>query len=166
MSAADEVRILLVDDDRTLLEYLSKRLQQYGFSVRATFSGEEALEVVINEDFDVAVVDLKMPGMDGLETQRRLMEVLPELQCIVLTAYGSIESALKSGQLNAYDYLFKPVEFESLVVSIRGAHEKKRKLEQIRKEQGEQANLAHDGAGRGFKGMWRALRRIYGVTEQ
>ena len=66
------------------------------FMVKATFSGEEAVEAASDANFDVAVVDLKMPGIDGVETQRRLKQVQPLLQCIVLTGHGSIESALES----------------------------------------------------------------------
>ena len=77
MSETSDIRVLLIDDEQTLLEYLSKRLLKEGFIVKATFSGEEALEVAANNFFDVAVVDLKMPGMDGVETQKRLKEIQP-----------------------------------------------------------------------------------------
>ena len=81
----DIIKVLLVDDEETLLEYLSKRLLREGFTVKATFSGEEALQVAGEENFDVAVVDLKMPGIDAVETQKRLKKIQPLLQCIVLT---------------------------------------------------------------------------------
>ncbi|MBW2109547.1 MAG: response regulator, partial [Deltaproteobacteria bacterium] len=68
------MRVLLVDDEENLIEYLSKRLLKQGFTVKATFSGEEAVDAAKEEHFDVAVVDLKMPGIDGVETQRRLKE--------------------------------------------------------------------------------------------
>ncbi|RLB24158.1 MAG: response regulator, partial [Deltaproteobacteria bacterium] len=82
------MRVLLIDDEQTLLEYLSKRLLREGFTVKATFSGEEAIEAASNENYDVAVVDLKMPGIDGVETQKRLKKIQPFLQCIVLTGHG------------------------------------------------------------------------------
>ncbi|MBL7204197.1 MAG: response regulator, partial [Desulfobacteraceae bacterium] len=82
------MRVLLIDDEETLIEYLSKRLLREGFTVKATFSGEEAVEVATNEDFDVAVVDLKMPGIDGVETQQKLKKIQPFLQSIVLTGHG------------------------------------------------------------------------------
>ncbi|MEF8824677.1 MAG: response regulator [Desulfohalobiaceae bacterium] len=165
MSGSEKVKILLVDDDQTLLEYLAKRLQREGLSARPTFSGEEALEVVVDEDFDVAVVDLKMPGMDGVETQRRLKEVLPLLQCVVLTGYSSIDSALKSGQQGAYDYLFKPVDYESLVASIREAFERKRELEKAEMERAENEESSSGGSARGIGRIWNFLREAYRVPE-
>jgi len=166
MSGSEKVKILLVDDDQTLLEYLAKRLQREGFSARPTFSGEEALEAVVDEDFDVAVVDLRMPGMDGVETQRRLKEVLPLLQCVVLTGHGSIESALKSGQQGAYDYLFKPVDYESLVASIRGAVERKRELENAEQERAESGESSSGVSTRGAGRIWNFFREAYRVPEQ
>ena len=160
MTGSEEAKILLVDDDRTLLEYLAKRLQRDGYSVRTTHSGEEALEVVIQEDFDVAVVDLRMPGIDGVETQRRLKEVLPLLQCVVLTAYGSVETALKSGQEGAFDYLFKPIDYESLAAAIRGALDKKRELERAELERENETPCSSSGGG--VRKIWSSLRSIYG----
>jgi DNA-binding NtrC family response regulator len=93
--------------------------------VKATFSGEEAVEVANNEDFDVAVVDLKMPGMDGVETQKRLKKVQPFLQSIVLTGHGTIDTALESGKEDAFKYLLKPIEYDNLVETINEAYEHK-----------------------------------------
>jgi len=72
MAEKSHIKVLLVDDEETLLEYMSKRLVRDGFTVKTSLSGEEGLEAVTGEQFDVAVVDLKMPGMDGVETQRAL----------------------------------------------------------------------------------------------
>lgn len=117
------IRVLLVDDEVTLLDYLSRRLQREGFSVVKAESGEKALEIAKAEKFDVAVVDLKMPGMDGVETQKRLREIQPFLQCIVLTGHGSIQTALESGKQKAYQYLLKPADFDTLVRNIKEAFE-------------------------------------------
>ena len=95
MKDKPNIRVLLIDDEETLLEYLSKRLLKKGFTVKVAVSGEEALGAAKEEQFDVAVVDLKMPGIDGVETQKRLREIQPFLQCIVLTGHGSIDSALE-----------------------------------------------------------------------
>ena len=77
MVSKTDIKVLLIDDEETLVEYLSKRLLREGFTVKATFSGEDAVEAAKNDTFDVAVVDLKMPGMDGVETQKRLKRAQP-----------------------------------------------------------------------------------------
>ncbi len=129
MKADEAIRVLLVDDERSLLQYMGKRLADEGFSVESAASGEEAVEVVKKRPFDVAVVDLKMPGMDGVTAQRQLKEIQPFLQCIVLTGHGSVESALESGQLDAFRYLLKPADYPELVRSIREAHGKKLEIQ-------------------------------------
>ena len=156
------IRILLVDDEETLLEYLSKRLLRQGHTVKAAFSGEEAIEAAKQEHFDVAVVDLKMPGIDGVETQARLREIQPFLQCIVLTGHGSIESALESGHEEAFKYLLKPVDYDNLVAVINKAYEKKMELQEA-KFQKQLEEIHHHGMGaRGIKKAIAELRKIYG----
>lgn len=163
MNKESEIKVLLIDDEETLLEYLAKRLLREGFTVKATFSGEEALEVASSENFDVAVVDLKMPGIDGVETQKRLKKVQPFLQCIVLTAHGSIESALESGQKDAFQYLLKPIDYDSLVVTIREAYERKAVLQNAQfRDQVEEIYRSGMGA-RGIKKAINRLRKIYGI---
>ena len=163
MDDLKNIRVLLVDDEETLLEYLSKRLLKKGFIVKAAFSGEEGLNVAGQEHFDVAVVDLKMPGMDGVETQKRLHELQPFLQCIVLTAHGSIDSALESGQQDAFRYLLKPIDYDKLVASIQEAYEKKVEFQNEKfKEEVEEIYRS----GMGAKGIRKAidkLRKIYGL---
>jgi len=159
----DHIRVLLVDDEENLLEYLSKRLLKLGFTVKATFSGEEAIKAAMEQRYDVAVVDLKMPGIDGVETQKRLRDIQPYLQCIVLTGHGSIESALESGQEDAFQYLLKPVDYDNLLTNIREAH--KKKLELQREDFSKQLESIQS-AGLGAHGMRKAikeLREIYGL---
>lgn len=163
MNDQPSIRILLIDDEETLLEYMSKRLLKKGFTVKCSFSGEEALETAKKEHFDVAVVDLKMPGMDGVETQKRLHKIQPFLQCIVLTGHGSIDSALESGQQDAFRYLLKPIDYDNLVTSIKEAHEKKVKIVN-EKFQKEVEDLHRSGLGaKGIKKAINELRRKYGL---
>ena len=163
MSETPDIKVLLIDDEQTLLEYLSKRLLKEGFTVKATFSGEEAIEVAANDFFDVAVVDLKMPGMDGVETQRRLKEIQPLIQCIVLTGHGSIDTALESGQQDAYKYLLKPIDYENLVETIKEAYKKKEEVQASKfKEQVEEIYRSGMGA-KGIKKAIKELRKIYGI---
>lgn len=163
MSETPDIKVLLIDDEQTLLEYLSKRLLKEGFIVKATFSGEEALEVAANNFFDVAVVDLKMPGMDGVETQKRLKEIQPLIQCIVLTGHGSIDTALESGHHDAYKYLLKPIDYENLVETIKEAYKKKEEVQATKfKEQVEEIYRSGMGA-KGIKKAIKELRKIYGI---
>lgn len=165
MNEKSSIRVLLVDDERTLLEFLSKRLLREGFTVTATFSGEEAVEAADNQHFDVAVVDLKMPGMDGVEAQRRLKELQPLLQTIVLTGYGSFQSALDSGREDAFQYLLKPVDYENLVETIKEAYKNKTEIQKAKfQEQVEQIYSSGMGA-RGIKRAIKELRKIYGIDE-
>lgn len=132
----NNIRVLLVDDENELVEYLSKRLLRVGFTVTATTSGAEALSVANKADFDVAVIDLKMPGFDGIETQKRLKEIRPFIETIVLTGHGSLDSALEAGRCNAFQFLEKPADHEELVKTIRdaAAQKKERKNESFREE--------------------------------
>lgn len=163
MSDKSDIRVLLIDDEETLVEYLSKRLLREGFTVKATFSGEEAVEAASNDDFDVAVVDLKMPGMDGVETQKRLKKVQPFLQCIVLTGHGTIDTALESGREDAFKYLLKPIEYDNLVETIGEAYETKMNLQNAKfREEVEEIYRSGLGA-RGIKRAMKKLRKIYGI---
>lgn len=163
MTDQPTVRILLVDDEETLLEYLSKRLLKMGHTVKATFSGEQALEVAKGEHFDVAVVDLKMPGIDGVETQKRLRDIQPFLQCIVLTGHGSIETALESGQQEAFQYLLKPIDYDKLVTIINDAYKRKMQIQEAKfREKVKELSIAGLGA-RGMKKALAELHKIYGI---
>ncbi|MBS3779897.1 MAG: response regulator [Desulfovermiculus sp.] len=157
------IRVLLIDDEQTLLEYLAKRLLREGLTVKVTFSGEEALHVAAEEDYDVAVVDLKMPGIDGAETQRRLKGIQPNLQCIVLTGHGGLESSLESGEEDTYQYLLKPIEFESLMQAIREAYQLKMKLQKGQSGSKEEEDTPAPSEGSGIKRILGKIRRLYGV---
>lgn len=163
MTEQANIRILLVDDEETLLEYLSKRLLKQGLTVKAAFSGEQAIETAKQESFDVAVVDLKMPGIDGVETQKRLREIQPFLQCIVLTGHGSIESALESGQQDAFQYLLKPVDYDELMSAILKGYKKKTEIQEKKfKEQVEEIYRSGLGA-HGIRKAIGDLKKIYGI---
>ncbi len=165
MEERQDIKVLLIDDEQTLVEYLAKRLLREGFTVKATFSGEEAVQAAAGENFDVAVVDLKMPGIDGVETQKRLREIQPFIQCIVLTGHGSIESALESGKQDAYKYLLKPIDYDSLVETIREAYDYKMKL-QGEKFKEEVEDIYKSGMGpKGIKKAIQKLKKIYGIED-
>ena len=115
------VRLLLVDDEVGSLEVLSKRLARRDFDVTIARSGPEAIRIVNDRDFDVAVVDLKMEEMDGIEVLRVLRQMLPGLQVIMLTGHGSEQAARDGLALGAFDYLLKPIDLEALLERILSA---------------------------------------------
>jgi two-component system NtrC family response regulator len=158
------MKLLFIDDEQTFLKYISKRLALDGFTVKTTFSGEEGVEAAANEDFDVAVVDLKMPGIDGTEVLKRLKELQPLLPCIVLTGYGSVENALESGKYNAFSFLTKPVDMDTLVESLQAALEHRKEQEKLASGQAGSKNSGteRDGA---VKKVFRKFRNLYGVEK-
>ena len=114
-------RLLLVDDEVSYLEVLSKRLRRRGFVVATAGSGAEAIRILREEDFDAAVLDLKMEDMDGIELLRILKKMLPSLQVIMLTGHGSERAARDGLALGAFDYLTKPIDLDTLVETIRAS---------------------------------------------
>jgi len=111
----DPLRVLIVDDEAELVSALEERLNLRGFKASGVTNGAEALSLIAEEPFDVVLLDLKMPGLDGLEVIRRIKAEQPELQVILLTGWGSEEDAEKGKELGAYDYLMKPVKIRDLV---------------------------------------------------
>ncbi len=120
------IRVLLVDDEAELVSNLRKRMLRRGFTVVGTLSGKEALSAAEHRQFDVAIVDLKMPGMGGLEVLEKLKELQPELRAIILTGHGTVAAAHQSGLLDAVHFLAKPADFDELVGFIKKAYEEKR----------------------------------------
>jgi DNA-binding NtrC family response regulator len=115
------IRLLLVDDEVGFLEVLSKRLKRRNFDVTTARSGAEAIRSLRDRDFDVAVVDLKMEDMDGIELLKILKRMLPRLHVIMLTGHGSERAARDGLALGAFDYLLKPVDLEALLERITTA---------------------------------------------
>lgn len=120
------IHVLLVDDEQDLVDLLAQRLRKREMDVVTTNSGSEALAVADRRRFDVAVVDLKMPGMDGVEVMQKLKVLQPFIETVMFTGHGTTESALEAGKLDAYRYVMKPCPFDELVEIIRDAHRHKR----------------------------------------
>ena len=115
--------VLLVDDEEDLVTLLAQRLRKRGLDVTTATSGPEAVAAAAYRRFDVAVVDLKMPGMDGVAVMQRLKELQPFLETVMFTGHGSTESALEAGRLEAFRYVMKPCPFDELLSIIREAHQ-------------------------------------------
>src|SRR6266545_4210358 len=116
-------RILIVEDDEIFLRPLQRTLEVAGYDVVSVASGEEAIDLLKSDDPDLVLTDKRLPGMDGVELVRRLKAEHPHLAMVVMTAYGTIESAVDAMRLGATDYLVKPFEVPELLVVIRHAIE-------------------------------------------
>lgn len=116
-----QVSLLLVDDEVGFVEVLSKRITRRGMTVTAASSGAEAIQTLRRRDFDVAVLDLKMEDMDGIEVLKIFKKMAPAMPVIMLTGHGSESSAREGIKFGAYDYLTKPYELEDLIQKIKQA---------------------------------------------
>ena len=127
-------RVLLVDDEEDFVEMLSLRLQEAGEKVSAAYSGKGCLDTLAKTDIDVVVLDIKMPGMDGMATLVEIKKRFPLVEVIMLTGHGSTETAVEGMRLGAFDYLMKPAEFDELTSKLQSARKRKDEQEErIRK---------------------------------
>ena len=117
----DRIRLLLVDDEKAYVEVLSNRLGKRSVDVTKALSGTEGVQALRKQDFDVAVLDLKMEDMDGLEVLRIFKKMVPQMPVIMLTGHGSEQAAREGMGLGAFDYLMKPCEFDELMRKIKEA---------------------------------------------
>lgn len=124
------IRLLVVDDEDAFRELLVRRFNQAEFEVTGCASGEEALEQVRTKRFDVGVIDIRMPGISGIDLLREIKTFHPEFEAIMLTGQATIDSAIEAMKLGAYDYLPKPCKLFELEVILRKAYEKKKLNEQ------------------------------------
>jgi DNA-binding NtrC family response regulator len=118
-------RVLLVDDEVVFTNNMAKLLTNRGYKVTAVNSGDAAIRVLQDQSFDVMVLDLKMPGMDGITTLKQVKKLGIFTETLILTGHGSIDTAMEAIKLGAYDYLTKPCEIGELVAKIEGAWSKK-----------------------------------------
>ena len=117
-------RVLLVDDEAIVRDSVSEWLKNDNYDVECACNGEEAINHVKAARFDTAVVDLKMPGMDGMEVMKRLKQSAPQILVIIITAYGTAESAVDAMKLGASDYLLKPFTLDKLEKAIEDVYQK------------------------------------------
>ncbi len=118
-------RVLLVDDDIPFTRNLVWLLSRRGYEVSAVNDGESALRIVEEKEFDVVILDRKMPGIDGIATLRGLKKKKPHLEVVILTGAASVDSALDGIELGAYDYIAKPIQINDLEEKITQAYERK-----------------------------------------
>jgi DNA-binding NtrC family response regulator len=127
--------ILLVDDEEDFVEMLALRLEATGEKVHKAYDGQQCLDLLDREPVDVVILDIKMPGMDGIQALKTIKSRHPLVEVILLTGHGTTETAIKGMKLGAYDYLQKPADFDDLTRKLAGASKKK-------EEQDERIRLA------------------------
>ena len=120
-----KIKLLLVDDEKEFVEVLSERLEVRGFEIKTALSGEEALKWIYKSEFDVVLLDVMIPGDNGIEILKEIKRARPLIQIIMLTGNAKIDTAVRGLELGAYDYLLKPLEIEPLVEKIKMAYDYK-----------------------------------------
>ncbi len=121
----EKFNVMVVDDEPDFLETIIKRLKARKIEAAGAESGPKALELLAGQDYDVIVLDVKMPGMDGIETLREIKKRSPLTEVIMLTGHASVESGIQGMQLGAFDYVMKPVALDELLEKMRQAFERK-----------------------------------------
>ncbi len=121
----EEIKLLVIDDETEFLETLVKRMRKRRLDARGAQSGEEGLKVLQQAVVDVVVLDVKMPGMDGIETLREIKKRFPLVEVIMLTGHASLEVAIQGMELGAFDYLMKPTDIDELLYKVQDAYKKK-----------------------------------------
>lgn len=122
---SESFNVLIVDDEDDFRETLVKRLQKRNLNVFGAESGQTALDLMNTRFFDVVILDVKMPGMNGLDTLREMKKKNPLMEVILLTGHASMESGVEGMHLGAFDYVMKPVNIDDLLEMIRQAYERK-----------------------------------------
>jgi DNA-binding NtrC family response regulator len=125
-----EMRIMLVDDEERFLATTQKLLARKGIDVTTAASGSEALDKLVTANVDVVIMDVKMPGMDGLATLKAIKSRYPSIEVIMLTGHATVDSAVDGLEAGAADYLMKPTDIDELVAKAEEAYAKRKVLEE------------------------------------
>ncbi len=118
-------RILIVDDEVAFANNLLKLMSRRGYDIIAVYNGADAVNIVGEKEFDVIILDMKMPGMDGIATLKEIKKKVPLVEVVILTGHGSVESGIEGMQLGAFDFLMKPVRIDDLQEKVSEAYLRK-----------------------------------------
>jgi DNA-binding NtrC family response regulator len=132
--------VLIVDDEHDFLDMTVKRLQKRGLVCKGVDNGIDAVKTVKAGDIDVVLLDVKMPGIDGIETLKQIKALKPLTEVVMLTGHASVQSGIDGMKLGAFDYLMKPTDFDELIEKLNDAYEKKK----IQTEKIEQAQFVRN----------------------
>jgi DNA-binding NtrC family response regulator len=122
----DKISLLFVDDEKGFVDVLSNRLMRRNIEVTKAYSGLDGIQALRKQDFDVAILDLKMEDMDGIEVLKIFKKMFPPMEVIMLTGHGSEQAARDGMEFGAFDYLIKPCELNELLKKIREAVQNRR----------------------------------------
>ena len=117
-----KIKVLLVDDEEDFVESLAERLQLRNFEVKSALNGDDAIKLVSENEFDVIILDVKMPVKSGIETLKEIKNINQLSQVIMLTGHATVESAIQGMKLGAYDYIMKPTDTEELIKLVNKAY--------------------------------------------
>lgn len=159
----EPIKVLVVDDEDSFRDLLVQRFNRKGFLVKGVGTGTEALQALKEEAFQVAVFDIKMPGMDGIELLLQARHMEENLQVIILTGHGTTESAIEAMKMGAYDYLTKPCNLKELEITLQKAYEKRLLLEE---NSGLKEVLHRDRSSRLLVGQSPAIARVLELTRK
>jgi DNA-binding NtrC family response regulator len=121
----DGFNVLLVDDESEFLDTLVKRIRKRNVNAHGVASGEEALDFLNQQPVDIVVLDVRMPGMDGMQALREIKQHHPLIEVIMLTGHASLEVAIEGMELGAFDYMMKPIDIDELLYKLQDAYKKK-----------------------------------------
>jgi DNA-binding NtrC family response regulator len=155
--AEHKIKLLIVDDEVVFLQSIAERLRLRGFDVTAVSSGAEAVKVAEEGGFDLALLDLKMPGMDGKQVLEILKREHRFLEVVILTGHGSVDSAVECTKLGAFSYLPKPYELEKLLEVLAQAYEARLK-KKFERDEARMKKLEQVASVEGPLGILRAMR--------
>jgi DNA-binding NtrC family response regulator len=154
-----KIRLLIVDDEEKFLESIAKRLEMRDFDVRTATRGEQAIEIARREKFDLALLDLKMPGMDGKQVLEILKKEHKHIEVIILTGHGSVDSAVDCTKLGAFGYLPKPYELEKLLETLQQAFQV-RMEKKFERDQTRMDKLAKLATSTSALGILREMKKL------
>jgi DNA-binding NtrC family response regulator len=153
------IKLLIVDDESRFLDAIATRLRKRGFNVTTATNGADAIALAREEKFDIALLDLKMPGMDGKEVLRVLKQEHEFLEAVILTGHGSLESAVELTKLGAFGYLPKPYELDKLLETLKQAYET-RLRKKFAADDAKMEAILTAGVGESPLGILRKLREL------
>ena len=155
----DKIHLLIVDDDEPFLESMRKRLELRGFAVTCANRGDKAIEAARQHPVDIALVDLKMPGISGEETLEALKREHEWTEVVILTGHGSVDSVVECTRSGAHSYLQKPCELEHVLEALRDAY-KKRIMNKMRIQEARMNALLQKASGDSALAVLRRLKEI------